>query len=148
VRLSPASGQEVTVDFATADGMASAGEDYIATNGFLTFLPGVTNQTVSVPVIGDLINESNETFFVNLSNPFHATLGDNQAIGTINTNEPVVGISISDAAVFEGNSGTVNMVFTLSLSAVSGQTVSVTYATADGTASRQSDYVRIVSAVA
>jgi hypothetical protein len=148
VRLSPASGQEVTVSFATADGMASAGSDYIATNGLVTFLPGITNQTVAVAVVGDLLNESNETFFVNLNNPFRATLGDSQGVGTINDNDPVVAIRISDAAVFEGNSGTVNMVFTLSLSAVSGQAVTVTYATADGTASRQSDYVRIVSSVA
>jgi len=148
VRLSLASGQEVMVNFATADGMASAGSDYIATNGTVTFPPGITNQTVAVAVIGDLMNESNETFFVNLSNPFRASLGDSQGVGTINNNDPVVGIGISDAAVFEGNSGTVNMVFTLSLSAVSGQAVTVTYATADGTASRQSDYVRIVSGVA
>src|SRR6185503_16161968 len=148
VHLSPASGQEVTVDYETADGMAIAGADYIATNGTVTFPPGSTDQFVTVPILGDSMNESNETFFVNLSSPFRATLGDSQAVGTITDNDPVAGILISDTAVFEGNSGTVNMVFTLSLSAVSGQAISVTYATADGTASRQQDYVRIVTAVA
>ena len=71
---------------------------------------------------------------VNLTNPTNATLSDSQGVGTINNDDPVVAIAISDVAVVEGNSGTTNAVFTVSLSAVSGQTVTVNFATADGTA--------------
>src|SRR5439155_6497045 len=49
----------------------------------LSFAPGTTTRTVTVPVLGDLLNEANETFFVNLSNPTNAVISDGQAIGTI-----------------------------------------------------------------
>ena len=45
---------------ATSDGTATAGQDYVATNGTLLFSPGVTSQVVAVPVLGDLLNEANE----------------------------------------------------------------------------------------
>src|SRR5262249_20370837 len=136
VRLSAFSSQPVTVNFATADGTASAGTDYLATNGTVTLAPGTTNQTLSVTVFGDSLNESNETFFVNLSTPAGATISAGRAVGPINNDDPVPAIFITDAGVFEGNSGTTNAVFTVSLSAASGQQVSVNYSTTDGTASR------------
>jgi uncharacterized repeat protein (TIGR01451 family) len=83
VQLSPASPSTVTVNFATADGTALAGSDYVPTNGMLTFLPGQTNQQISVAVIGDTNTESSETFFVNLSAPANAVIGDAQGLGTI-----------------------------------------------------------------
>src|SRR5437016_5529813 len=67
VSLSAASGQTVTVTFATANGTASAGSDYTAASGTLTFAPGQLSQTVTVLVNGDRLGEPNETFFVNLS---------------------------------------------------------------------------------
>ncbi|HXJ72981.1 MAG TPA: Calx-beta domain-containing protein, partial [Candidatus Dormibacteraeota bacterium] len=141
VSLSAVSGQNVTVNFTTADGTAVAGGDYVSTNGLLSFAPGTTNQTITVRVNGDLLNEANETFFVNLSNPTNATFGDSQGVGTINNDDPVVAIAISDATVTEGNSGTTNAVFTVSLSAISGQTVTLNFATADGMALAGTDYV-------
>ena len=57
----------VTVAYATADGTATAGQDYTLVSGVLTFAPGQTTQVVTVPVLGDLINESDETFSLNLS---------------------------------------------------------------------------------
>ena len=69
VSLSAASGQTVTVNYATANGTAVAPGDYTAASGTLTFTPGVTTQTLTVPVNGDTLNEPNETFFVNLSGP-------------------------------------------------------------------------------
>ncbi len=69
VTLSSASPVTVTVDFATADGTATAPADYTATSGTLTFDPGQTSKPVSVVINGDLLDEPNETFFVNLSNP-------------------------------------------------------------------------------
>src|SRR5262249_14659846 len=67
VSLSAASGKTVTVDYATADGSAAAGDDYTAASGTLTFAPGETSKTVTVSVIGDRIDEDDETFVVNLS---------------------------------------------------------------------------------
>src|SRR6185503_6945337 len=141
VSLSAPSALPVTVNYTTADGTAVAGSDYVSTNGLLTFAPGTTNQTITVAVLGDTLSESNELFVVNLSTPTNATLGDSQGVGTINNDDPVVAIGISDVALVEGNSGTTNAVFTVSLSAASGLPVTVNYVTANGTALAGTDYV-------
>src|SRR5205823_2075147 len=84
VTLSAASGQAVTVQYATADNTATlADADYQAASGTLSFSPGQTSKTITVLVNGDRLVESDESFFVNLMNPFHATLGTAQGIGTI-----------------------------------------------------------------
>jgi hypothetical protein len=140
VSLSPASGQQVTVDYATADNTAVAGTDYQAASGPLTFSAGTTTQPVTVVVNGDLLDEQDETFFVNLSNPVNATIADGEGQGTITDDDAPPAISIDDVTVIEGDSGTVNAVFTVSLSAASGQEVKVDYATADGTALAGTDY--------
>ena len=75
VNLSAASSSAVTVNYATANGTATAGSDYTATSGVLTFAAGETSKTVAVSVLGDTVVESNETFTLNLSNPSGATLG-------------------------------------------------------------------------
>src|SRR5436309_6619264 len=80
VSLSPASGQTVTVNYATADGTATAGADYVAASGTLTFPPGSATQTIIVSVNGDTLNEANETFFVNLSSQVNAALTDGQGV--------------------------------------------------------------------
>ena len=87
VTLSPSSAQTVTVQFATADGTALAGSDYLATSGSLTFNPGETTKTITVRVKGDTVVEANETFFVNLSAPTNATISDGQGLGTILNND-------------------------------------------------------------
>jgi uncharacterized repeat protein (TIGR01451 family) len=81
--LAAASAQTITVNYATANGGASAGSDYVGTNGILIFPPGTTNGTITVAVIGDTLIESNETFFVNLSNPVNGVLGRSPGVGTI-----------------------------------------------------------------
>src|SRR5439155_49664 len=82
VTLSAPSGQTVTVDYSTADGTALQPGDYASTSGTLTFNLGVTTQTITVPVNGDLLNEINETYTVNLANPLKATIADAQGLGT------------------------------------------------------------------
>src|SRR5260221_2345409 len=74
-------------------------------------------------VMGDLVYETNETFFVNLSSPTNATLADGQGVGTIIDDEAPPALSISDAGVVEGDGGTTNAVFVVSLLAASGQAV-------------------------
>src|SRR5204863_235523 len=124
--------QTVIVSFATLDGTAVAGSNYLATNGMVTFTPGTTNQTIVVTVLGDALSEASETFTVNLSSPTNATIADGQGVGMINND---------DAAVTEGDSGITNAVFTVSLSAVSGLPVTVNFATTDGGALAGIDYM-------
>jgi Ca2+-binding RTX toxin-like protein len=83
VTLSQASNSRVTVNFATSNGTAIAGSDYTSRNGTLTFNPGQTSKTISIPILDDNINEPNETFNVVLSNPSNAVLSDATGLGTI-----------------------------------------------------------------
>ena len=89
VTLAPASPAAVTVDYATADGSATAGEDYTAASGTLTFAPGETSKTVAVPVLDDAIDEGEETFTLALSDPSGAALADAEAVGTITNRDPL-----------------------------------------------------------
>ena len=79
VTLSAASGQTVTVNYATGGGTATAGSDYTATSGALTFAPGVVTQTITVPITDDTATESSETFNVTLSGAVNATIADTPA---------------------------------------------------------------------
>ena len=83
VTLAPAVSGTVTVQYATSDGTATAGEDYTTTTGTLTFSPNETAKTVSVPIIDDTEEDSGETVTLTLSNPTGAVLGDAEATGTI-----------------------------------------------------------------
>ena len=83
VSLSAASTTPVTVAYATADGTAHAGVDYTATTGTLTFAPGATQETISVPILADKALTSNAAFVVNLSSPSGATLAQAQASATV-----------------------------------------------------------------
>jgi hypothetical protein len=140
VTLSPPAPDTVTVDWATANGSAAAGSDYTASSGSLSFPPGTTSLTLTVPVLGDLLDEPDETFLVNLSNPANATLADSQGQATILDDDPTPLLSIADATLPEGDSGSTNASFTVSLSSPSAQTVAAAYTTADNTALAGSDY--------
>ncbi|MGI8788787.1 MAG: DNA/RNA non-specific endonuclease [Pyrinomonadaceae bacterium] len=83
VRLSAASSQTITVNYATANNTAMAGIDYAPNSGTLTFTPGQTVKNIDVIINGDVLKEPNETFFVNLSVPANATIAVPQASGII-----------------------------------------------------------------
>ena len=87
VTLSRAPSGTVTVDYATSDGTATAGADYTAASGTLTFTAGETEKTVSVPVLDDAHDEGSETLTLTLSNPSGAYLADGTATGTINNTD-------------------------------------------------------------
>ena len=89
VTLDRESTGEVTVDYATADGTATAGSDYTATSGTLTFAAGETEKTVSVPVLEDDHDEGSETLTLRLSNAEGADIADGEATGTI-TNDGAI----------------------------------------------------------
>ena len=94
---------------------------------------------MTVLVNGDTKFELDETFFVNLSNATMATILDGQGQGNVLNEDALPAISINDVTGLEGNSGTSAFVFTVSLSNASSQSISVAYATANGTAGG-SDY--------
>jgi len=77
---------------------------------------------------------------LNLTNPGNATISDAQGVGTITDDDGAPTLSINDATVTEGNTGTTNATFTVTLSSASGNTVTVNYATANGTATAPADY--------
>ena len=141
VTLSAASGKTVTFNWATTAGSAIQGVDYVAANGSRTITAGSTGVTIGVTVNGDVLDETNETFGITLSNAMNATIGDGSGIGTITDDDPIPLLSVNDASVTEGNAGTATATFTVTLSAASGQTVTVDWATVDGIASQPSDYV-------
>jgi hypothetical protein len=97
VTLTPATTETVTVNYATADGTATAGSDYVASAGTLTFAPGERTRTIDVAVNGDTTPEPDETFVVNLSHPNNAVLKTPRGVGTILNDDgplrPVVTVS-------------------------------------------------------
>ena len=144
VALSNPSTQVITVSFATANVTATAGADYVATSGTITFNPGETSKSIPVQVNGDNIDEVDETYVVNLSNPTNATISRAQGVGII-LDDDGPSLSIGSASVTEGNTGFVNAVFTVTVSAASPQDILVNYGTSNGTATSSSDFQGVFS---
>ena len=137
VSLNASSALQVTVDYATSDGSATAGEDYTATDGSLKFTPGDIEGTISVLLQEDTLHEGDETFALTLDNPENAGLESAAATGTIADNDTMPELTVDDARAAE-DAGV--MVFTVSLNAPSALQVTVDYATSDGSATAGEDY--------
>jgi hypothetical protein len=88
VLLSTAFAMPVTVNYSTADGTAVAGTNYTVTSGTLTFAPGITSETIRVPILDSGSQTAPLTFTLNLSNPEAATLAQSQGVGTIADSDP------------------------------------------------------------
>ena len=136
VKLTAASGLEVSVSYATSAGTAQAPADFAATSGVLTFPPGTVERTISVPIADDALDEVQETFDLALSTPVNATVSTGTATGTIEDNDDAPLVSVADAFAEEGES----VEFIVELSAASGRTVRVSYGTADDSAVATADY--------
>jgi hypothetical protein len=141
VTLSAASNRPVSAGFTTADGTATAGSDYTTTAGTLTLAPGQTATTITVPVLGDQLVESDETLSVVLSNLVNATAAG-PGTGTIINDDtpPPPSATIDDVTAKEGDSGSSDATFTVRLSAPAAQAVTIDFATVDGSAAAGSDY--------
>ena len=87
--------KDVTVDYATADGTATAGVDYTATSGSVVLRRGTINTFIAVPVLNDAVEDDGETFTLTLSNVSGAEIADGEAVGTIRDGaaEPVRPVS-------------------------------------------------------
>jgi urease beta subunit len=149
ISLSVAAGSDVTVHYATVADSASA-SDFTAASGDVTIPAGQTSVTVSIAVTGDRVIEDTEYFFVTLSSPTNAFIGDGQGTGAIVDNEPR--ISISDVSKNEGNGNGKNantaFVFTVTLSNAYDQAIIINFATADGTAKvSNSDYIATAGSI-
>jgi hypothetical protein len=83
VTLSAASAGPVSVNYATVDGTAKAGSDYVANSGTLVFGPDTTTQTIAVQIVGDTADEPDERFTIVLSGATNAVIADASGIGTI-----------------------------------------------------------------
>ena len=144
VNLSQAAAADVTVSYATSDITATAGTDYVAASGTVTIPAGSTTGTFNVVVNGDSTVETDETLRVTLSGASsNATIGTATATGTITNDDvaPVPSLSVANVSQAEGNSGTSNMVFTVTLSQAAASSVTVNYATSNLTATAGTDYV-------
>ena len=141
ISLSQPSSQPISVEYSTVEGTAVAGIDYQETNGTVTFAPGETTQTVSVAVLGDTLDELDEAFSLNLSNPDNATITDGEGIATIEDDDAAPAMAIADVSVVESDTGTVNAVFNVILADASSLTITVDFSTVDGTAVAGFDYV-------
>ncbi|MCW3796724.1 cellulase family glycosylhydrolase [Sphingomonas sp. BN140010] len=131
-----------TVNFTTANGTATAGSDYQALSGTVSFAAGEATRTITVALTDDKLVENPETFFVNLSGGTNVTIADAQGVGTIISDDvapaPVApSVAVSDVTANEADGA---MLFTLTRSGDLSAASSVNYATANGTATAGSDY--------
>ena len=137
-----ASGRDVTVRHETRADTAAAGGDYDdeyeAVSRELRIVAGDTSAMVLVPTVDDGLDEDNETLELVLSSPTGAVIVGGTASGVIIDNEPEPALSVSDVEAFEADGASAS--FALTLSAVSGRDVTVTYGTVDVTAAAGSDY--------
>jgi chitinase len=138
VTLTGAHGNNVTVEYRTTAGTATAGSDYSAVSGKLTFNKNQTSKSIVVPILGDRLIEANEKFSVQLSNSKGASIADGLGVVTIVDNEPRVGIS--NPTLLEGDSGEATMTFSVTLQIAYDLPVTVNYETGDGTATPGDDY--------
>ena len=136
VSLSAASGKTVVADYSTADGTARVADgDYSEASGTLTFRPGVTERTVAVAVEADTKSELTEDLFLRISGADNATVEDGDGEARIEDSVPT--LRISDVRVSERSR---NAFFAVRLSAASQQSITVSYATANGSAKAPADY--------
>jgi len=134
VTLSYATASNVTVNYATANDTATAGSDYTSASGTLTFAAGETSKTVSITVSGDQIDESNETFKVNLTSPssnakLSATAGATEGVGTI-TDDDTAGFTLNKTTGSVNESGATDT-FTVVLDSQPTSNVEISISSAD-----------------
>ena len=146
VRLSAATTKAVTVQYVTADGSARTSSDYTRTTGLLTFAAGETSKTITIPVTGDTLTETDETFSLRFSAPVNATIGTSVAVVTILNDDAAAlapPVTVSNVSIREGNTGRPAMIFTLALARPATATTTYAYGTSDGTARAGIDYVAV-----
>lgn len=141
VSLSEPASEIISVDFATEAVTATEAVDFAAQDGTLVFLPGITSLEIFVIVFGDEFTENDETFRVRLSNlTGNAVLNQSLATGTIQTDDPIVRLSIDGTSILEGDGDPNEVTFSLYLDVAPVNMVTVDFSTEDGSAIAGEDY--------
>lgn len=142
ITRSPANvNSETTVNYATANGSAVAGQDYDAVSGRLTFAAGENEKTVQIPIVNDVAQEGPENFTVFLSSPVGASLGSAAtATSTIADDDSATSTIQFDSSSYSVNEGDGQVILAVNRSGALGTPASVTYSTSDGTTTAGSDY--------
>jgi hypothetical protein len=140
VTLDSEGDMQVKVDYKTKNGSAKAPGDYDNRSGTLIFEQGQTSKTIAVATINDDLYEGDETFTIELSNPFNATIADDEGIGTILEDDVPPVINVDDVQFNEGGD---NFIFTMSITKASGMEAMARLFSLDGTANAPDDYTPI-----
>jgi hypothetical protein len=140
VKLSSASPNTVTVNYSTSNGSASAGTDYVAASGTVTFTPASTSQSIKISINGNTVPTGDRYFYVILASPTNATVISGQALVDIVDSSMEPYVSVMATSVQKPSTGSANATFTVTLSPPSPNTVTVGYATSNGSAVAGTDY--------
>lgn len=142
VQLDSAPVLPVTVNYATGDGTAVSGSDYVATSGTLTFTNALSQQ-IAIPLVADGALETDETFTLTLADATNAVLADpfTAALTIFNDDTEVQPAVMFSSSAYTTTENGITAVITVMLDMPPTSPVTVTYATQDGTAVSGSDYV-------
>lgn len=140
VTLSSPSGRSVKVNYNSTPGTAAVGSDYTAASGVLTFNPGEGSKIITLPVLNDTVDETNETVNVTLSAPTNATLGGNKTTQVTIVDDDTAPIAAFTTATFAVNEGETKGVIKIQLTSSATSPLSVGYTIHDGTAALGQDY--------
>jgi hypothetical protein len=147
VNLSNSSNRTISVSYLLRPETATSGSDFKNVSGRLILAPGQVTQSIVIPLVGDILDEFDESFSVNLVYPLNAPIADARGVGIIIDNDPEPNVSINDVLVTEGNNGTPIANLTVSLSMVSGKPISLQYSTQNGSATSGVDYLSTAGTV-
>ena len=143
VQLSNLSEIPVSVEYTTLGLGAKAVEDFDALSGVLAFGEDETVKYITIPIVGDRQHEALERVRLRLHSPIAMILDTTEVDGDIEDDDPAPTVSVEDVKVVEGHAGTTIAIFTVSLSEAAGKDETVSYKTADGTATGGSDYTPV-----
>ncbi len=132
--------RNIAVTYTTLNGSASGAVDYLPRTGTVLLTPLVPTGSVTVPIVGDRLNEGTETFQVVITRSEGSRIGKGVGVGTILDDDPLPSFYVNDVQVTTTAAGTFAAVFTVGLDAVSGRAVTVNFATADFGAISGIDY--------
>jgi len=136
----------ISVDYVTADGTANTPDDYLSKSGTLDFASGISSKEIQVTVNGDTDSEPDQTFYVDLSTCSGCTISDTQGVGTITNDDGSVlpTISINDVSIVEGDSGSSDLIFTVTRSGDTSGDIFANLVTGGGDATAGSDYIALL----
>jgi len=142
VTVTPVPTYDVTAQYVTTPVAALPPGDFVTESGTIAIPAGSSTATITIDVNGDLTDEPDESFFVNLYDPTNATIANDFGVGTIEDDDSSTPtLTVADVDVIEGNAGTALAIFTLNLTAAPPTPASVNFATANNGAVAGFDYV-------